>query len=107
MATAATRTTSTMTTPTTEVPDFAQTAREQLLSAVKQGQQLSVDAAEAWVKAVSVLPTPELLKVPGVPAVPGVQALGTFSFDVAADLLDAQRDFAVKLADVLVPAQSL
>jgi len=107
MATATT--TTTKTTPTTEIPDVAQKIREQLLSSVRQGQQLSVDAAQAWVKAVSVLPVPDLPKVPGItalPAVPGVQAVSKFTFDVAADLLSAQRDFALKLAGVLVADKS-
>lgn len=99
--------TTTKTTPTTEIPDFAQKIREQVLSTVKQGQQLSVDAAQAWVKAVSVLPTPDLPKVPGIPALPGVQVVSKFTFDVAADLLNAQREFALKLANVFVPEQSV
>ncbi len=98
MATATTTKPST----TTEIPDFAQSLREQLLSIVKQGQQLSLDTAEAWMKAVSVIPNADLIKVPGAPVVPGVQAVSKFSLDVATDLLDAQRDFAAKLADVVV-----
>ena len=99
--------TSTTTKTTTEIPDLAQKIREQLLSTVQQGQQLSVDAAQAWVKAVSVLPVPDLPTVPGVPAVPGVEAATKFTFDLAADLLNAQRDFALQLANVLVPAKSV
>lgn len=102
-------TTATKTTPvtTTEIPDLAQKIREQLVSAVKQSQQLSVDAAQTWVKAVSVLPVPDLPVVPGVPAVPGVEAATKFTFDIAADLLTAQRDFALQLTSVLVPAKSV
>jgi hypothetical protein len=101
MATATTKTTD-----TTEIPDLAQKIREQVLSTVRQGQQLSVDAAQTWVKAVSVLPVVDLPAVPGVPALPGVEAVTKFSFDVAADLLSAQRDFALKLANVLVTEKS-
>jgi hypothetical protein len=99
MATATTKTTS-------EIPDFAEKIREQMLSTVRQGQQLSVDAAQTWVKAVSALPVhalPELPSVPGIPALPGVEAATKFGFDVATDLLNAQRDFALKLAGVLTP----
>ena len=59
MATATTKT-------TTEIPDLAQKIREQLVSTVQQGQQLTVDAAQTWVKAVSVLPIPDLPTVPGL-----------------------------------------
>ena len=93
-------------TTTTEMPDLAQKIREQLVSTVRQGQQLSVDAAQTWVKAVSVLPVPDLPAVPGIPAMPGVEAATTFTFDVAADLLTAQREFALQLASVFVPKAS-
>jgi hypothetical protein len=93
----------TTSTTTTEIPEFVQTVREQLLSAVKQGQQVSIDAAQAWVKALSALPTPDLPTIPGVPNFPGAKAVSKFSFDVASDLLNSQRDFALKLVDVLVP----
>jgi hypothetical protein len=96
----------TATKPTTEIPDIAQKVREQLLSAVQQGQKLSIDAAQGWVKAASVLPTPDLPTIPGVPNVPSVEAATTFTFDLAADLLNAQRDFALQLTDVLVPAKT-
>ncbi len=93
-------------TATTEVPAIAQKISEQLLATIKQSQQLSVDATQSWVKAVSVLPVPELPVVPGVPALPSVEAATLFSFDLAAELLSAQRDYALSLAKVLVPAKS-
>jgi hypothetical protein len=91
---------------TTEIPDIAQKVREQLLSTVQQGQQLSIDAAQAWVKAVSVPPVMDLPTIPGVPAVPGMGAATKYTFDVAADLLNAQRDFALQLANVFTPKKS-
>jgi len=99
-------TASTKTKTTTEMPDLAQQIREQLVSTVQQGQQLSVDAAQTWVKAVSAFPVPDVPTVPGVPAVPDVEAATAYTFDVATDLLNAQRDFALKLAGVLVPAKA-
>jgi hypothetical protein len=96
-------TTTTTKTPTTEMPALAQQIREQLVSTVKQGQQMSVDAAQTWVKAVSVLPIPDRPAIPGIPAVPGVEAATKYAFDVAADLLVAQRDFALQLASVFIP----
>jgi hypothetical protein len=96
----------TKTSTTAGVPDLAQKIREQLLSTVQQGQQLSVDAAETWVKAVSVLPVPELPAFPGTETIPGVEAATKYTFDLAADLLNSQREFALQLAKVLVPAKS-
>jgi len=88
----------------TEITNIAEKFREQLVSTVQQGQKISIDAAQTWVKAVSVLPVPDLPKIPGVPALPGLEAATKYTFDVAADLLNAQRDFALQLTNVLVPA---
>jgi hypothetical protein len=99
--------TTTTKTPTTEMPALAQQIREQLVSTVKQGQQMSVDAAQTWVKAVSVLPIPDLPAIPGIPAVPGVEAATKYAFDVAADLLVAQRDFALQLTSVFIPEKTV
>ena len=90
----------------TELPDIAEKMRERLLSTVKQGQQLSVDAAQGWVKAISVLPVPDLPKIPGVPAFPSLEASSTFVFDVATDLLNAQRAYTLQLTDIFATAKS-
>ena len=90
----------------TELPAIAQKSREQFVSNLQQGQQFSVDAAQSWVKAVSALPVMDLPKIPGLPAMPDFAAATSFTFDVATDLLNAQRDFAMQLGKVLVPAKS-
>ena len=90
----------------TEIPALAQKSREQLVSNLQQGQKLSIDAAQSWVKAVSALPVVDLPKVPGFPDVPDFQAATKYTFDVASDLLNAQRDFVVQLTNVLAPAKT-
>ena len=90
------------TTTTPEIPEIATKAREQLLATVAQGQALTVEAAQGWVKAVSALPIPELPAVPGVP-VTTIEAATTYAFDLAGDLLKAQRDFTLELTKVLTP----
>jgi hypothetical protein len=105
MATPTTKT-ETITELKTALPAFAQKVREQLVSTVQQSQQLSVDAAQTWVKAVSVIPTIDLPKVSGLPVMPNVEAATKYTFDVAGDLLSAQRDFAVQLTNTLVPAKT-
>ena len=99
-------TATTKTTRTTEMPEIAQKIREQLVSTVQQGQQMSVDAAQTWVKAVSVLPVPDLPSVAGIPAMPDVEAATKYTFDIASDLLNAQREFALQMANVLAPHKS-
>ena len=92
--------------PTTEIPEIAQKVREQLLSSIQWGQQLSVDAAQALVTAISVIPAPDLPKIPGAPTVPALETSTAFAFDVAADLLKSQRDFALQLGNVFTSAKS-
>ena len=99
-------TTNSKATPTTEVSDLAEKIREQLLSTVQHAQKLSIDAAQSWLKASSVISLPDLPAIPGVPALPGMESVTAFSFDVAGDLLNAQRDYALQLAKVLAPATS-
>lgn len=90
----------------TEIPALAQKSREQLVSNLQQGQKTSIDAARSWVEAVSALPFMNLPKVAGVPDMPDMAAATKYTFDVASDLLNAQRDFILQLADVLVPAKT-
>jgi hypothetical protein len=92
--------------PVTEIPALAQKSREQLVSSLQQGQQLSIDAAQSWVKAVSALPVMDLPTIPGIPAMPDMEAATKYTFDVAADLLNAQRVFALQLTNTLVPAKT-
>ena len=98
--------TNTSSTSTIDTADLARKIREQLISTVQQGQKLTVDAAQTWVKAVSALPVHDLPTVPGAPALPSMAAATMYTFDVAADLLAAQRDFTVQLAKVFVPEKS-
>jgi hypothetical protein len=95
----------TKTATTAEIPELATKVREQILATVQQGQALSVDAAQGWVKAVSALPIPELPAVPGLP-VTSVEAVTTYAFDFASDLLASQRDFALKLTKALSPVSA-
>jgi len=91
----------------TELPAIAQQSRDQLLSALQQGQKLTIDAAQSWVKAVSVLPSMDMPTIPGFPAMPGVDAATKYTFDLAADLLNAQREFALQLTGTFVPAKTV
>ena len=98
-------TTKPATKPATEIPAFTQKSREQLVSNLQQGQQLCIDAAQTWINAVSALPVMDLPKIAGFPDIPAMQTATKFTFDVAADLLSAQREFAVQLTKVLLPAK--
>ncbi len=101
MATPSTKTTSEN---VNEIPAMAQKFREQLVSTVQQGHKLAIDATENWVKAVSVLPAVDLPKIPGMPKLPSMEAATMYTFDVAADLLSAQREFALQMMNAITPA---
>ena len=99
-------TTNAKTTTSSELPEIAAQVREQLVSTVKQGQKLTVDAVHAWTKAASVLPVPEMPQIPGIASLPGVEAITAYTFDLAIELLNAQRDFAVQLAVAFTPTKA-
>jgi len=90
--------------PSTAATGLAQTAREQLAAAVEQGQQLSLDVARTWARALSVLPVPGLPAVPGG-KVPSAETAARFTFDITGDLLNAQRDFTLNLVQILTPTK--
>ncbi|MDT5332295.1 MAG: hypothetical protein QOF31_3592 [Mycobacterium sp.] len=93
------------TTTPTEIPDAAQKLGEQLVSAVKQSQNLALDAARAFAGAWSSVPF-SLSEIPNVAALPDAPTVTAYSFDLAAELLAAQKDFALTLATTLTPGKT-
>ena len=91
----------------TEFPVLAQKSREQLVSNLEQGHQVSIDAAQVWVEAVSTLPFFDLPMVFGLLPMPDLEATTKYTFDLAADLLNAQREFALQLVSILVPTKKV
>lgn len=89
-----------------ELTQLADQVREQFLVTVKQGNDLALSAVNSWSKAVSAIPMPELPEMPGVPALADFSAVTTYSFDLAIELLNIQRDFALQVGSALMPAKS-
>jgi hypothetical protein len=87
--------------PTT-VSDYAQTAQEQTLKTVRQGQQAIIEGIRAWANAVEKA-------IPNVPATPYADELPTpheivqTSFEFAEQLLKSQRQFAEGVLDAASP----
>jgi hypothetical protein len=98
--------TTTKTTTKTEIPEFAQTLRNEMIANVKQAQKISLDATKTFMKAVAALPVPELPTLPGIAEIPSAEALTNYTFNLVTDLLSAQRDFALQLASVLTPEKT-
>src|SRR5271166_1771005 len=83
----------------TDVLDATQHLGEQWVSAVKRGQSVALDLAHAFAGAMpSSLP-----ENPFAAALPDLSEITAYSFDLASELLGAQKDFAVALATTLTP----
>jgi hypothetical protein len=92
-------------TPTIDILDATQKIGEQLVSAVKHSQSVALDVTRAFVEALPSVPS-GLSKVPGVDALPDVPVVTAYGFDLAAELLAVQKDFAVKVATTLTPGKT-
>jgi hypothetical protein len=92
-------------TPKIDVLDATQKVGEQWVSAVKHSQSIALDVARAFAQAVPPAPSrlSEARSVMGLPDVPAITAYG---FDLAAQLLAAQKDFVVTLANTFAPAKT-
>src|SRR5262245_5959452 len=91
--------------PTVDVLEATQKFGEQLVSTVKQTQSLVLDAASAFAGALPSLPS-GLPEARGLVALPDVPAVASYSFDLAAELLAAQRDFTLTLARTFTPEKT-
>jgi hypothetical protein len=89
----------------TKAGEFASVVREQFIGSVKQSQQIALEAVTTWADAVGKV-VPQLPSLPFVPPVPELNETIQITFDVAQDLLNAQREFATSLVSALTPAAS-
>ena len=70
-----------------------------------QSQSLSLDAARAFADALPSVPS-SLTDTRGLVALPDLPAVTAYGFDLAAELLAAQKDFALTLASTFIPAKT-
>jgi hypothetical protein len=70
-----------------------------------QSQSLSLDAARDLADALPSVPS-SLTDTRGLVALPDLPAVTAYGFDLAAELLAAQKDFAVTLASTFIPAKT-
>ena len=82
-------------------PTVVAVVRVHALRGLNRAQELTLDAADVVLRAtksspVSDLPTPS--KLPGVPS---LDAATRFTFDFATEVLNSQRDFALRLTRAL------
>jgi hypothetical protein len=87
--------------PTT-ASDYAQTAQEQTLKTVRQGQQAIVEAVKAWSNAVEKT-IPDIPVLPYAEELPSAREIVQTNFQFAEQLLTAQREFAESIIDAAAP----
>ena len=95
----------TATAATNDYLDTVKKVNEQLISTVKESQSAVLEAARTFADALPTVPS-NLPKVPGIGALPDVEAVTSYGYDLAAELLAAQKDFVVSLASTFTPAKS-
>lgn len=83
--------------------DYARTAQEQTLAAIKQSQAVAIDAVGAWAKAVEKS-TAQLPALPVPEGLPTFEEIVAFNFEFAGEILAAQRQFVEKLVAAAAPA---
>lgn len=91
---------------TTTTPSFdLSSVRQDVLDAIKTGQDLTVDTFRTVAGVVQPL-VQALPKAPFADLLPKPSDTLEAGYALAAEVLDAQRDFARRLAEVLAPAAS-
>jgi hypothetical protein len=100
-----TGTSTTKSTTKVDILDATQKVGEQWVSAVRQSQSIASDVARALAQVVLPVPS-RLSEARSAVGLPDVPALTAYGFDFAAELLAAQKDFVVTLANTFAPAKT-
>jgi hypothetical protein len=83
--------------------ETTQASQEQFVAAVRQSQQVVLDAVTAWAKAVEEI-SPPVPALPGLENMPKPEIVVDNAFDFAQKLLDTQREFARNVIKATSPA---
>ncbi len=82
-----------MPTTTPKPSEYVQSAQEQTLKTLRDGQQAIIDSIRAWAEAVERI-VPQTPALPFSEQLPSPQEIVQTSFDFAEQLLKTQREFA-------------
>ncbi|MDI3313135.1 MAG: hypothetical protein QJR12_02260 [Mycobacterium sp.] len=88
-----------------DILDLTQKLGEQWVSVVKQSQSVALDVTRRFTEKLPQVPS-SLSELPAKAGLPDVPAVAAYGFDLAAELLAAQKDFAVSLLDALTPEKA-
>ena len=76
-----------------------------VIAGVKQTQELAFSGISLWIDfAGKTFSMPELEALPFVDQLPSPKAVVESSFGFAEELLNTQKDFAIKVVDAVAPA---
>ena len=78
-----------------------------VIAGVKQGQELAFSGISIWVDfAGKAFTLPEMDSMPFVDSLPSPKAMLESGFSFAEELLNTQKDFAIKVIDAVTPAKT-
>jgi hypothetical protein len=90
----------------TKTADPTAVFTDAVIAGVKQGQEVAYNGITMWMEfAGKAFTMPELDSVPFMDQLPDPKAVVESSFGFVEDLLVAQKDFALKVVDVVTPAK--
>ena len=94
-----------MPTTTPKPSEYVQSAQEQTLKTLRDGQQAIIDSIRAWAEAVERI-VPQTPTLPFSEQLPSPQEIVQTSFDFAEQLLKTQREFAENVLAAAEPVLS-
>jgi len=90
----------------TKTADPTAVFTDAVIAGVKQGQEVAFNGITMWMEfAGKAFTMPELDSVPFVDQLPDPKAVVESSFGFAEDLLVTQKDFVLKVVEVMTPAK--
>jgi hypothetical protein len=82
-----------------QVPAVVHAASAALLNRLEQGQEKALELSSSLKRGIDRLPFPSLPRRPR--GVPTLEATTKFGFDLASEVINHQRDFALRLGRIL------
>ena len=90
----------------TKTADPTAVFTDAVIAGVKPGQEVAYNGITMWMEfAGKAFTMPELDSVPFVDQLPDPKAVVESSFGFAEDLLGTQKDFVLKVVEVMTPAK--
>ena len=88
----------------TKAADPTAVFTDAVIAGVKQGQELAFSGISMWIDfAGKTFSMPELETLPFVDQMPSPKVMLESSFGFAEELMETQKDFAIKVVDAVMP----